>query len=674
MAPPDRHFQCGKKGSCLPLPIGTKSGLSQGECELTCGAGSVFPKPSGTFTFSEKMRPVDRNSFSFNTEKANPGAQTMLQDAGLRFLNQITKSPRYDEVNRRRRVGGTSLPVLVSYIVADADTKLDMETDESYTIRILETACKCDGKSTKPCQHSVDGTCFARGGNGMCTSGTMDCAQGSILNVAIKAKNYFGARHALETFSQLVVYDELKSTLAMPSSAVINDAPAYPYRGLLIDTARHFLPTWMIKKVISGMAANKLNRLHLHVTDTASFPLALALQPNMSRYGAYSAREMYTAADITDLVSFGRAHGVQLIPEVDAPAHANAGWEWGPEAGLGELVLCTGDWSDKALEPPGGQMNIVNENLYKVLGDIFDNVAEMFDSSIWHLGGDEVLVGSDESWGGCWNRSDSGKPIVDYIEKHGLDRHDKQTFYTLWKTFTTRAHGLVRDAYKKHNVSSDKMMQWGGAGTGGEPVIYNLFGYDDIVKTLPPSEFMIQVWDSVKGSIAPKLAKEGYDIVLSHSDYMYLDCGESGWAQPGGYWCGPYHEWYKMYDYIPDVIKEWSMSEKDAKMIKGAEAAIWGEQADMSNIEVKIWPRASALAERLWSNPTTNWYAADPRMQLHRERMVQRNISAEPLQTQWCINHGAYACTLNSSHTPVFQGEHGTGTHVLKKNKVSGAV
>jgi hypothetical protein len=94
----------------------------------------------------------------------------------------------------------------------------------------------------------------------------------------------------------------------------------------------------------------------------------------------------------------------------------------------------------------------------------------------------------------------------------------------------------VQDAYKKHSINASKMMQWGGAGTGGEPVIYNLFGYDDVIKTLPPDQYMIQVWDEVNGSIAPKLAKQGYDLVLSHSDFMYLDCGESGWAQPGGYW------------------------------------------------------------------------------------------------------------------------------------------
>merc|ERR1712216_476361 len=202
-----------------------------------------------------------------------------------------------------------------------------------------------------------------------------------------------------------------------------------------------------------------------------------------------------------------------------------------------------------------------------------------------------VVVGSDTTWAGCWNLSDAGKPIIDYITQHNLDRNDKQTFYGLWKNFTARAHMLAQQAYKKHHLKLSKIMQWGGAGTGGEPVIYNLFGYADVVKTLPPSEFMIQVWDTVNGSIAPTLAKAGYSMVLSHSDYVYLDCGGSGWAHPGGYWCNPYHEWYKIYDYIPDALKMWKLTDTEEKLIEGAEAAMWGEQTDAQNLEQKVWPR-----------------------------------------------------------------------------------
>ena len=106
---------------------------------------------------------------------------------------------------------------------------------------------------------------------------------GSVLKVDISSKTYFGSRHALETLSQLVVFDELKGTLVIPSSVTVEDEPAFAYRGLMLDTARHFLPVWMIKKTMTTMPYTKMNRLHLHLTDTASFPVEIAARPNMTR-------------------------------------------------------------------------------------------------------------------------------------------------------------------------------------------------------------------------------------------------------------------------------------------------------------------------------------------------------------------------------------------------------
>merc|ERR1711865_977566 len=88
---------------------------------------------------------------------------------------------------------------------------------------------------------------------------------------------------------------------------------------------------------------------------------------------------------------------------------------------------------------------------------------------------------------------------------------------------------------------------------------------------LPPSDFIIQVWDVVNGSIAPDLLKEGYEVLLSHTDYVYLDCGEPGWVKPGGYWCEPFHEWFQMYGYINDIKK------------------IWGSQTPRISRVVRLW-------------------------------------------------------------------------------------
>ena len=162
-----------------------------------------------------------------------------------------------------------------------------------------------------------------------------------------------------------------------------------------------------------------------------------------------------------------------------------------------------------------------------------------------------------------------------------------------------------------------------------------------------------QVWDASGAkspgspSIAPALIKRGYDVVLSNSDFTYLDCGGSGWVAPGGYWCKPYLEWYTLYDYVPAVRDLWGLSRADMAHVKGAEVLIWGETADASNLMQKVWPRAAALAERLWTHPAgvSSEKHVDGRMQMHRHRLVDRGIAAEALQPLWCEQHGM-ACSL----------------------------
>lgn len=126
----------------------------------------------------------------------------------------------------------------------------------------------------------------------------------------------------------------------MVSRAAITDAPAFRYRGLMVDTARNFISVKALERTLDGMAATKLNTLHLHLTDSHAFPLQLPGLPNMAYYGAYSPRNLYTPEDLRHLQQYARVRGVRLVPEIDAPAHASNGWQWGEREGMGELALC----------------------------------------------------------------------------------------------------------------------------------------------------------------------------------------------------------------------------------------------------------------------------------------------------------------------------------------------
>lgn len=162
---------------------------------------------------------------------------------------------------------------------------------------------------------------------------------GNVTSAIIIAPTYFGARHGIETLSQLVEYHEPTDAL-MVVMATVSDSPAFTYRGLLVDTARNYLSVAALKRTLDAMAANKLNTLHWHITDSNSFPLILDSLPNMAYYGAYSARQVYTPAQVRDLVKYARVRGVRLLPELDAPAHVGNGWQWGEKAGYGNLAVC----------------------------------------------------------------------------------------------------------------------------------------------------------------------------------------------------------------------------------------------------------------------------------------------------------------------------------------------
>jgi len=165
---------------------------------------------------------------------------------------------------------------------------------------------------------------------------------------------------------------------------------------------------------------------------------------------------------------------------------------------------------------------------------------------------------------------------------------------------------------------------------------------------LPPSEYVIQVWDQSSALTIPKLLNQTYRVIISNYDAWYLDCGFGGWVNSGNNWCSPYKGWQTIYQNKPYASNtgNWIITDPNQlKQILGGEVALWSEQADALSMDTRIWPRASALGERLWSDPQTSWIRADDRMQLHRARIVSRGVNADTLQPLWCLENQGL-CTL----------------------------
>lgn len=608
------------------------AGLAHGICLSTCGTGNLWPYPSGAVSISSEFIGFD-------------GSDIRFSGTPLKLSEEMENNFRSTIGYLAKSSGQQTRSITISYAVKDTSVTVpSVSNDESYDLKVSTSAA------------------------------------GQVA-VSIEGQTIFGVRHGLETLSQLISFDYFSNSLVIPSDVSIADKPMFSYRGVMVDVSRNFISMDKLKETVRAMGYNKMNVLHLHISDTASFPLEIQAQPNVTSYGAYDSQHFYSVAEVAEFVHFSHSYGVMILPEIDMPAHVSAGWQWGADAGLGEFTLCAdpdGTHGDQflkdSLEPPSGQLNVVNENVYPVLNDIYKEVVSLFQSSYFHLGGDEVIVGSDEAWAACYNSTALAQPVLDYLQSAGLSRDDPRTFYALWDNFTMRATGMIQDIYNTQTKSAaqslSKIHVWGGAGFDTSGVTYNMMLQPNLTSILPPKLFTIQVWDTTDDSVTKTLIGKGYDVILSNTDYVYLDCGNAGFTNAGGYWCQPYHEWYRIYEYIRDITTKWELSEDELTHIAGSETLIWTEMVDDQNLSQKLWPRSAALAEALWSSnylPASavarapagakrnkdgqverTWYEAAGRMLQWRQLLVSRGIAAEALQPRWCSQRDPYACYVDA--------------------------
>eukprot|EP01047_Picozoa_sp_COSAG01_P011724 COSAG01_NODE_515_length_16042_cov_8.646553_10_plen_362_part_00 len=216
----------------------------------------------------------------------------------------------------------------------------------------------------------------------------LDISAGGVCKIS--AATVWGAFHAMESVSQLA-YENCTIRNAPIS---ITDAPRFEFRGLMIDSARHFLPVPFIEHILDAMQANKLNILHWHIVDSQSFPYVSTQFKGLSAKGAYSQRATYTPDQLKHLVDYAEARGVRIMPEFDMPGHGD--WEQGEP----KIMVTDG--------PCKNTMNPTVDETYTFLSKFLKEITTVFPEQNLFLGGDEVK-------GACW----SGSPTV----KKWMDAH-----------------------------------------------------------------------------------------------------------------------------------------------------------------------------------------------------------------------------------------------------------
>lgn len=462
--------------------------------------------------------------------------------------------------------------------------------------------------------------------------------------VSITAKTVWGALHAFTTFQQLVIADS-SGGLIVEQPVSITDAPNYPYRGVMIDSGRNFLSLPKIYEQIDGLALSKMNVLHWHITDSQSWPIQLAAYPQLTK-DAFSPREIYSRDNVKALIAYARARGVRVIPEIDMPGHSSSGWTQIDK----DIVTCEHSWWSNdnwplhtAVEPNPGQLDVLNPKTYDAVKNVYTELSSLFTDNLFHVGGDELQTG-------CFNFS---KPIRDFFAANA-----SRTYSDLAQYWLDRALPIFTSSAVTKNKNR-RLLMW-----------EDVFLSADAAAHTVPTNIILQSWNNGLTNIA-KLTTAGYDVVVSSSDFLYLDCGYGGWvsndprynvqANPdptgattsfnyggnGGSWCGPYKTWQRIYDY--DFTT--NLTSAQAKHILGASAPLWSEQVDDAVITQKMWPRAAALAELVWSgnkDPATGKKRTTQMTQRilnFREYLVANGISASPLMPKYCLQH-PHTCDL----------------------------
>ncbi|GJM63904.1 hypothetical protein PEDI_44560 [Persicobacter diffluens] len=359
--------------------------------------------------------------------------------------------------------------------------------------------------------------------------------------IQVKAATDFGAMHAYATLLQLVESDG--EGYYFPTMT-IEDAPRFPWRGLMIDVARHFLPVDVIKRNLDGMAFVKMNVMHFHLSDNQGWRIESKKFPELTEKG--SDGEFYTQAEIKDIVAYAAARGIRVMPEFDVPGHATAILAAFPEFGSDPSITeyqreVNAGIFDPTLDP-------TNEDLYPFLEELFGEMAALFPDAYFHIGG-------DENEGHHWT---ANADIQAFMKEHELkDNHELQAY------FNVKVQAILEKNGKK------------------------MMGWEEIMEPAIPTTAVIHSWRGENEQMAPgeslvEAVQKGYPTVLSNGFYIDL------------LWKAEDH-------YLNRVMPLQLTKQEEKDLILGGEATMWSELVTPVTVDSRIWPRTAAIAERLWS-------------------------------------------------------------------------
>jgi hexosaminidase len=363
---------------------------------------------------------------------------------------------------------------------------------------------------------------------------------------------------------------QLTSVSSSIPALKIDDAPRFRWRGLLLDSARHYHSPQFIKKLIDTMALHKLNVLQWHLTDDQAWRLEIKKYPKLTEVGAWrvpagpaAAADIdpatgrprlyggfYTQDQVREIVAYAAQRNVTIVPEIDMPGHASAAIAAYPQLGVtGKPAAVPADW--------GVYPNLFNveESTFAFFEDVLGEVLTLFPSEYIHTGGDEAVKNQ-------WH----GSPRVQSrMRELGVqDEHALQSYFV-------QRIGQYLNAQGRR-----------------------LIGWDEILEGGLAPNATIMSWRGIDGAVTAAAA--GHDAVLSPAPTLYLDNRPLDWPRPGR---GPVVSVEDVYRFDPSPA---ALTDEQRAHILGVQANLWTEHVRTEDrAEYMIFPRAAAIAEVGWS-------------------------------------------------------------------------
>lgn len=366
----------------------------------------------------------------------------------------------------------------------------------------------------------------------------------------------------------------------------VSDGPRFEYRGLMLDVSRFFMPKEDVMKVIDCMSMLKLNKLHLHLTDDNGWRLEIKKYPKLTEVGAWRVNRkqqlfsdrrnpspdeptpiggFYTQEDMKEIISHAKTRCVEIIPEIDMPAHSNAAL-----AAYPHLACPTVDKFIGVLPGLGGaNADIIycagNEEVFSFLQGIIDEVVELFPSKYIHLGGDEAWKTHWEKCPKCQIR----------MKEEGITNVEELQGY-----FMTRMSRYVQSKGK------------------------TVMGWDELTNSTIPEGTIIYGWQGL-GNAALKAAKQGHKFVMTPARLLYLIRYQGPqWFEPTTYFGN--NTLKDIYMYEP-VQSTWEKEYED--LLMGIQGSMWTEFCNSTqDVTYLIFPRLAAVADVAWtSKGRKNW-------------------------------------------------------------------